>query len=111
MAINTAQMVETLKDVPEGSTVFVSYTAGRKGGPQSALESARARAEGMNLRHFTGRLGKVHKVQNQVTGFYFTVWVEERDSLTPGGTKKGNWRAFNPALGTLHHLEVLAKRA
>lgn len=103
--INTAQMLQVLKDVPVGSTVFVSYKAGRRPGPNAALECARAESEGINLRHFTGKLEGVHKAKNG--DHYFTLWVEERDSIKNGTPSPGNYRAFNPALGTLLTLEVL----
>ncbi len=107
--VNTNKMLETLKDVPAGSIVFVSYTAGRRPCPQALRECARAVDEGLALRHFTGKLEGVHKAKNGQ--YYFTVWVEERDSAKDGSLTPGNFRAFNPSLGTLHTLEVIEKAA
>jgi hypothetical protein len=103
--INTTKMVEILKDVPVGSKIFVSYNAGRRPGPKAAQECARAEEEGINLRHFTGKLEGVHVTKKGQ--HYFTLWVEERDSIKDGVKSQGNFRAFNPALGALHTLEVL----
>ena len=108
--VNTNQMLEVLKDVPPGSIIFVSYSAGRSGSTQAALESARAVEEGINLRHYTGKLEGVHKHVKR-DQWYFTLWVEERDSVKDGQKTQGNFRAFNPALGTLHHIEVIERAA
>jgi hypothetical protein len=107
--INQAKMLEILKGVPPGSIIFVSYSAGRRPSPQALIESARAVEEGLALRHFTGKLEGVHK-KGKVhwDEYYFTVWVEERDSAKNGMTP-GNFRAFNPSLGRLHHLEVIQR--
>ena len=107
--INQAKMLEILKDVPPGSIVFVSYSAGRRPSDTALRESARAVEEGLALRHFTGKLEGVHK-KGKVhwDEWYFTVWVEERDSAKNGMTP-GNFRAFNPSLGRLHHLEVIQR--
>lgn len=104
--INTTQMLEILKDIPAGSIIFVSYSAGRRPSDVAIQESARAQSEGINLRHFTGKLEGVHKKARSHNQHYFTLWVEERDSAKNGMTP-GNFRAFNPALGTLHTLTVL----
>lgn len=103
--INTATMLKTLKDIPVGSVIFVSYTAGRRPGPQALRECARAVEEGLALRHFTGKLEGVHRTKKGE--HFFTLWVEERDSVKDGALVPGNFRAFNPSLGTLHTLEVL----
>lgn len=109
--VNTDKMLEVLKDVPPGSVVFVSYTAGRRGSPQAAQEAARAVEEGLSLRHFTGKLEGVHKHTTKRGQWYFTLWVEERDSIKNGQKTQGNFRAFNPSLGTLHHIEVIERAA
>jgi hypothetical protein len=106
--LNSTEMVLKMVDVPVDSVVFVSYVAGRPSSPQAALESARSRAEGINPRHFTGRFKGISftKKANEPV---MTLWVEERDSQ--GGSVRGAYRAFNPALGTLLALEVLEKNA
>jgi|SRR5579885_586651 len=109
--VNTAKMLEVLKDVPPGSIVFVSYTAGRQGSPKAAQEAARAVEEGLALRHFTGKLEGVHQKLKRPNEWYFTLWVEERDSIKDGQVTQGNFRAFNPSLGRLHHIEVIERAA
>ena len=107
--VNQATMLEILKDIPPGSVIFVSYSAGRQPCPQALRESARAVEEGIALRHFTGKLEGVHKKVRSRNEWYFTLWVEERDSEKNGTLTPGNFRAFNPSLGRLHHIAVIEK--
>ena len=99
-----SEMYAHLKDMPEGTKLFVSYTAGRPPSTQALRESARAGEEGIAKRYFTGTLKSVwltKRFQEPV----LTMWVEERDSgpnLTPGA-----YRTFNPRLGKLRVLVVL----
>jgi hypothetical protein len=108
--VNQAKMLEILGDVPPGSIIFVSYSAGRPPSDTALRESARAVEEGLALRHFTGKLEGVHKKKVRWDEYYFTLWVEERDSAKNGMTQ-GNFRAFNPSLGRLHHIEVIERAA
>jgi hypothetical protein len=105
--ITGAELLEHLKDMPEGTKLFVSYTAGRPPSPQALRESARNAQEGIAPRYFTGTLKSVWVTKRREP--VLTMWVEERDSgphLTPGA-----YRTFNPALGKLRILTVLEKVA
>jgi hypothetical protein len=105
--MDAATMVERLRDIPVNSTLFVSYLAGRKASPQAVREAARSRSEGIAPRHFTGRFVSLTFTQKWKEPV-LTVWVEERDSAgAPNG--RGAYRAFNPCLGRLVHLEVLER--
>jgi len=103
--ITGSELLTHLQDMPEGTKLFVSYTAGRQPGPQALRESARSAQEGIAPRHFTGTLKRVWVTKRREP--VLTMWVEERDSgagLTPGA-----YRTFNPALGKLRILVVLEK--
>ncbi len=99
--IDANEMVLKMVDVPVDSIVFVSYLAGRPASPRAAQEAARALAEGVNPRHFTGRFKGVSFTKKGDP--VMTLWVEERDSASGPGA----YRAFNPCLGKLLALEVL----
>lgn len=101
--MNTVQMIEKLMGVPVGSTVFVSYLAGRRPTEQAKREAQRSIAEGIAPRHFTGRYESVRRTKKGE--MVLTLWVEERDSGDP--MRRGAYRTFNPSLGTLLTLEVL----
>jgi len=103
--VNGKQMVAALKDVPLNSTVFVSYLAGRRPGPQARQEAARSVSEGINPRHFTGKFRGIYFTQKWKEPV-LTLWVEERDS----DGKRGAFRAFNPQLGRMLTLEVVERR-
>lgn len=100
--ITGSQMFERLKDIPEGSVLFVSYIAGRPPCPQALRECARADREGIAPRHFTGHLASLWVNRRGEHGI--TMWVEERDSADG---KPGAYRRFNPSLGKLFTLEVI----
>jgi len=106
--MNGKQMVEKLKDVPVDSIVFVSYLAGRRPTAQAIREASRSAAEGIAPRHFTGRFKGITYTKKWNEPI-LTVWVEERDSGSQ--MTQGAYRAFNPALGKLLHLEVLQQNA
>lgn len=104
--ITGSEMHALLKDMPEGTKLFVSYTAGRQPSPQALRECSRSAQEGIAPRHFTGTLKSVWVTKRHQP--VLTMWVEERDSgdrLTPGA-----YRTFNPALGKLRVLVVLEQK-
>jgi hypothetical protein len=107
--LSWTDMVAALKDVPKGSTIFVSYIPGRPAAAQALREGERATAEGVSPRHFTGRLDRVWQTK-RYREWCFTLWVEERDSTHRNGTMtRGAFRAFNPSLGRLLTLEVIQR--
>ncbi len=87
-----------------GSLLFVSYNAGRKPTDRAQREAARAKSAGIARRHFTGRLTSIAK--NEHGEFYFTIYTPERDDETVPSQEA--YRSFNPSLGDLHALRVLA---
>jgi hypothetical protein len=87
-----------------GSLLFVSYSAGRVPTDRAYREGARAQRQGIARRHFTGELTSVWK--NKKGEFCFTVKTPERDDERTG--QQEAWRTFNPSIGELHSLEVLA---
>jgi hypothetical protein len=104
-SISGTEMVKRLKDVAEDSIVFVSYLAGRRPSTQALRECSRAGEEGISPRHFTGHFKKVWVTKRGEP--VLSVWVEERDSKG----RQGAFRTFNPSLGKLLSLEVLAPPA
>jgi len=110
--INASQLESTLKDVPEGSLIFVSYLPGRPPTSRAIQEARRAIVEeGIAPRHFTGALKALWKTKRGQT--VLTLWVAERDSVSKDGAAvtQGAYRAFNPSLGTLLSVEVIERAA
>lgn len=102
------QMLEKLADCAPGTTLFVGYLAGRKGSGTAAAEMHRAvNEEGINPTHFTGTLEGIKTTKKG--DVVLLLWVNERDSVGPDGPKQGNYRMFNPNLGTLRTLEVIER--
>lgn len=95
------QMQEALKDVAPGTTLFVSYVAGREPTERAVREAiphttnpARAR------RHFVGTLSSVWTAKNGDP--IMTLKVHNR-----GLGSEGAYRSFNPSLGQLLALAPL----
>lgn len=109
--MNTAKMLELLKNVPLNSTLFVSYIAGRKAHSNAIMSARRAlMEEGIASRHFTGIYKGVSVTKKG--DHVLHMWVAERDTIRPDGTKvEGAFRTFNPNLGKLLTLEVLTSAA
>jgi hypothetical protein len=106
--ITEKEMLQTLTDCAPGTTLFVGYTAGHKGGKNSEIEMHRAvNEEGINPTHFTGTLEGIKTTKKGEV--VLLLWVNERDSVGPDGLKQGNFRSFNPNLGTLRTLQVLER--
>jgi hypothetical protein len=104
--INEQKMLEILADCAPGTLLFVNYVPGRGPSVGATVEAHRAvNDEGINPHHFTGTLESVKKTKSGQ--HIITLWVAERDTVTPEGVKKGNYRAFNPNLGTLKSLAVI----
>ena len=102
--IDSNQMVERLQNVTLGALVFISYSAGRKPTPRAVREAQKARVEGYPFRWFVGRLVSKRTTQKGapvITVYSTTRYNEDKPSAD------GHYRTFNPAIGTLHSLEVL----
>lgn len=104
MALSASDMVQKLQGVQPGQTVFVSYLAGRPPTDRQIREARRAEREGYPGRWFFGRLER--QWTNRFGQPGFTVFSHTRDN-EDDPSADGNYRSFNPAIGTLLELEVL----
>lgn len=105
MAITAQEMVERLRDVPQGTELFVSYLAGRAPTERALREAAKADDMGVAKRWLQGRLERVwttKKGDPVLTLFCYT----RRNEADPEA--EGHFRTVNPALGQLLSLEVVA---
>ena len=102
----TAQdMVAKLDGVEKGATVFVSYLAGKAPTARAMEEAERAEREGYSKRWFFGRLES--KWTTKKGEPVFCVYSLTRDN-SDDPAAEGHYRTFNPALGKLLSLEVVA---
>lgn len=104
MAITAIEAMAALRDARLGSTVFVAYEPGRAPTARAVREARRAAEAGLNLTHFVGKLTGVRL--NKKGELYFTILTEERDDERRG--TQDAFRSFNPGLGDLRALTVLA---
>jgi hypothetical protein len=102
--MNEISTMKALVGVPEGATLFVSYLPGREPTARAVREAERARQEGLARRHFLGTLASQRITKKGE--FVFTVLCDNRDDERRG-TQDG-YRTFNPSLGTLLAVEVIA---
>ncbi|KKL87775.1 hypothetical protein LCGC14_1931290, partial [marine sediment metagenome] len=103
-AIDERGMMVRLEDIPEGSTAFVSYVAGRKAKPRAVAEAER-HTRGQPRRYFFGQVSSVW--QNRFGEWCMTLFAENRDTIRDGVRFKGGYRTFNPSLGSLIVLELI----
>jgi hypothetical protein len=104
--INESEMVELLQDMPEGTTAFVSYVAGRRC-TERAIEEARPHTEKPRQprRYF---FGQIHRLfQNRHNEWCLTLFAENRDTIKDGIRFRGGYRTFNPNLGKLVVLALI----
>jgi len=101
--MNSEQMVNTLKNVPEGALLFVSYIAGREP-TERAIQEAKPHTENpaRSRRHFVGTLSRVWTARNGDP--ILTIHAHNRNT----GDKAGGYRSFNPSLGQLLAVQVLS---
>ena len=97
------EMLEKLEGVPEGSTLFVSYLAGRPPTARAIREAERSRREGIARRHSVGKLERVWVTKKGEA--VLTVLCENRDDERRG-TRDG-YRTYNPSLGQLLSVELV----
>jgi hypothetical protein len=105
MALSASDMVQKLQGVQPGQTVFVSYLAGREPTDRQVREAQKARREGYPRRWYFGRLERQWTTQKGEP--VFCIFTHTRDNETDPNAD-GNYRTFNPSLGTLLELEVIA---
>ena len=100
--LNATAMSAILSDVLLGSTLFVSYEAGRPASEKAVDEACRAKSEGLSMLHHVGTF--VSLKTSKKGDLILTVWSETRG-------EKGAYRAFNPNLGNLRSLHVIEHAA
>lgn len=102
--VTADEMVEILKHAGPGSTVFVSYTAGRPPKPRAVREAMKAADEGYPRRWFLGRLESkwTTKAGDPVITVFTTTRYNELDPEADG-----HYRTLNPNLGHILTLEVI----
>ena len=108
--ISDREMIELLKDMPEGTTAFVSYVAGRRS-TERAVEEARPYTEDPRqpCRYF---FGQIHCLfQNRYDEWCLTLFAENRDTIKDGVRYQGGYRTFNPRLGKLVVLALIRPAA
>lgn len=97
----TKDNIQLLSTLLQGRTLFVAYTAGRPASQQAVEEAAPAREAGIRLDHYVGlftSLRVTKKGDVVLTMFCF-------DRGTDG---EGKYRCFNPSLGTLRQVDIIA---
>lgn len=107
MTMTAIEAMAALRDARLGSVVFVAYEPGRVPTARAIREAQRAVEAGINPTHFVGKLASV--ALNKRGEFFFTIVTEERDDERTG--KSEAFRSFNPSLGGLRELAVLADPA
>jgi hypothetical protein len=105
MALSASDMVRKLESMQPGQTVFVSYVAGRPPTDRQVREAQRAQREGYPRRWFFGRLERKWTTRNGDP--VFCIFTHTRDD-EDNPSADGNYRTFNPAVGTLLELEAIA---
>lgn len=98
------EMLNKLREIPFGSLVFVSYTAGREPTDRAIRESKRSRREGINGRHFIGTLEVVRRTKKDEV--IMVIKCDNREDERNGYPY--GFRAFNPNVGTLLTLERIS---
>lgn len=101
------KMDETLRGIPVGSLLFVSYRAGKIARERAVLEAHQTTViEGIPRRYAIGHLCDVFTTKKGER--CMRIFADTRHTLKKDGTlKKGAYRSYNPSLGELLFLEVL----
>lgn len=104
--LSSEDMLWKLRYVPIGTTVFVSYLAGRKPTKRAIAEATRHTTDPTRpRRYYLGRLTSVW--QSQKGDWLMTMKVFNRDVLqNDGSLEEGAHRSFNPNLGNLILIKV-----
>ena len=106
MALTASDAVQKLQGVQPGQMVFVSYLAGRPPTERQIREAGKARREGYPRRWYFGRLERQWITQKGEP--VFSIFTHTRDNENDPAAD-GNYRTFNPNLGTLLELEVMVE--
>jgi hypothetical protein len=101
-------ILDALEGAGRGTTVRITYYVGDDENVSTTrlLESERAYNAGIPMSQYTGTLEALRR--NKRGQWYFTLFVEERDTLhrATGELTPGNFRNFNPSFGELVAIEV-----
>lgn len=100
--MTTEAMLGSLMGVPEGSTLFISYIAGRPATPRAITEATRHTTNPTRPRRYY--LGQLSSVWQTLKGdWVVTLKVFNRDT----GPSEGGYRSFNPNVGRLLLIDVI----
>jgi hypothetical protein len=101
------QMDATLKNVPPGSLLFLSYKAGRPPCDKAILEAHPTTVtEGIPRRYAIGHLCDVFTTKKGER--CVRIFADTRHTLQKDGAlRKGAYRSYNPSLGELMFLAVI----
>lgn len=103
--IDANEMLRRLDGVEPGTTVFVSYQAGREPKPRAVREAMKAERDGYPKRWFVGQMTR--KWTTKMGDPVFTVFTATRyNEDIPSAD--GHYRTINPNLGQILTLEVIA---
>ena len=102
--ISAQEMMSKLWGVQLGTTVFVSYEAGRSPTPRAIREAKKADVEGYPKRWFIGTITSIRTTKKGDP--VFTVFSQTRYNEDDTNAS-GHYRTMNPQVGTLLALEVL----
>jgi hypothetical protein len=104
--LSANDMLWKLRHVPDGTTLFVSYLAGRKPTERAIVEATRHTTNPTRpRRYYLGELSSVW--QSQKGDWILTMKVFNRDTLqNDGSLEEGGYRSFNPDLGRLVLVDV-----
>lgn len=107
--LDANDMLWKLRHTPDGSTLFVSYLAGRPATERAVAEAVRHTTDPTRPRRYY--LGELTSCWVSSKGqWILTMKVSNRDTMQKDGTlKEGGYRSFNPELGELILIDTIRK--
>jgi len=106
----TEQEMRAIAQRAIGSTVFVSYVAGREPTGRAVEEARPHTTDPTRPRRYL--YGEVTSVwQNRLGEWCLTLFAENRDTVRNGIRFEGGYRTINPSLGKLIVLDVIRPAA
>ena len=107
--LDANDMLWKLRHTPDGSTLFVSYLAGRPATERAIAEAVRHTEDPTRpRRYYLGELSSVWL--DSKSEWILTMKVWNRDTMQPDGTlQEGGYRSFNPELGELILIDTISQ--
>jgi len=105
--LDANDMLWKLRHTPDGSTIFVSYLAGRPPTERAIAEATRHTSDPKRpRRYYLGELSSVWCTSKDQ--WVLTMKAFNRDTMQKDGTlEEGGYRTFNPELGELILIDTI----